>query len=83
VSLAQEVQNFDTFCAGVRQRGGALDLSLGTDSMMATVWDAGSVPTRKIQRAANQNAGLVRAMALLLVAALVYFAYQATRTTKT
>ena len=67
VSLAQEIQNFDSFCAGVRARGGALDLSLGTDSMMATVWDAGSVPNRTIQRATRQSAAVFRMAAVLLI----------------
>jgi hypothetical protein len=68
VSLPQEVQNFDAFCAGLRARGGALDLSLGTDAMLATIWDSGSIPARKaIKRAAGQNAHLMRLIAVVLV----------------
>jgi hypothetical protein len=72
VSLPQEIQNFDAFCAGLRARGGALDLSLGTDAMLCTIWDAGSVPTRRaIKRAAGQNVNLVRLIALVLIVAAV------------
>ena len=67
-SLPQEIQNFDTFCAGIRSRGGALDLSLTTDAMLCTVWDAGSVPTRAVMKSATgSNVALFRILAALLV----------------
>lgn len=67
-SLPQEIQNFDTFCAGIRSRGGALDLSLTTDAMLCTVWDAGSVPARAVMKSATgSNVALFRILAALLV----------------
>lgn len=71
VSLAQEVQNFDSFCAGIRARGGALDLTLGTDAMMATVWDAGSVPNRPIQRSSRQSDPIMRIFGLVFAVAVL------------
>ena len=71
-SLPQEIQNFDAFCAGIRSRGGALDLSLTTDAMLCTVWDAGSVPTRAVmKRAVTSNMATMRIIALLLIVAVV------------
>lgn len=81
VSLAQEIQNFDSFCSGIRDRGGAVDLSLGTDSMMATVWDAGSVPNRTIKRTVGKNTFPMRVIALLMAmiaaAVVTYFSTKA------
>ena len=72
-SLPQEIQNFDTFCAGIRSRGGALDLSLTTDAMLCTVWDAGSVPKRMdMKRGGGPNVAIVRALALVLVLAAIF-----------
>ena len=46
VALPQEMQNFDEMVAGIRARGGAVDLALSTDSMRATVWCANAMPRR-------------------------------------
>ena len=41
------MQNFDEFVAGIRIRGGAVDLALSTDSMRCTIWCANAMPKRE------------------------------------
>ena len=46
LQLPQSNQDFDELVSGVVERGGAIDLTLGTDAMKCTVWESGK-PSRK------------------------------------